>query len=333
MRSHGSKSAGRGRSGARAAQTLIDQFEKDSALRRAKIVAVLAAVVTGVMALMVTIAFLPAGEALVASLIVAAVAGVVAAGVSLVWPVLRVAWHWAGELVLASVIVGVYAALAVWLAPIWGLVAVGVLVGLPWVFGPVRRFLIRWGWCMVTRHRLRVACDAFMEGKGVRGAVMPLILIARPTESGERVWLWLRGDLTLKDIEDRLPELASVCWANAADARKAGQKASFVVIDLHRRDILAEDVPMPVKAMLDGVDPDSYKGIDAQDIDAEGEDVTADPELVAKVEAMLNPRRSGERKPRQSKADKAGKSDTTAAVRRDNEGPDEGDGDYIPEFV
>ena len=327
MRSHGSKSAGRGRSGARAAQTLIDQFDKDSATRRAKIVAILAGLAAGFVTFLVSFMVVPLGTAIVATLIAGLAAGLLGAGISLAWPVLRVLWHWVGEITLALVLLGLYAAVSIWLGPIWGLVTLAVVVGLPWAFGPIRRWLVRWGWCMVTRHRLRVACDSFIEGKGVRSAVMPLILTARPTESGERVGMWLRGDLTVSDVEDRLTALASTCWANSAEVRKVGQKASHVAVYLHRRDILAEDVPMPVDAMLDGIEPHSYEDL-MPDVD---KDVTNDPEIQAAVEQMLNPR---QRKPRQSKKSKADEADSTAAAsRRDDEGPDEGDPDYIPEFV
>ncbi|WP_026928580.1 hypothetical protein [Glycomyces tenuis] len=278
------------------------------------------------MAFLVTFAFLDFGTALMATVITALAAGLLGAGISLAWPVLRVLWHWAGEIILAGLLLGLYAAVAAWLTPVWGLVALAVVVGLPWVFGPVRRFLVRWGWCMVTRHRLRVACDSFIEGKGVRSAVMPLILTARPTESGERVGMWLRGDLTVAEVEDRLAAVASTCWANSAEVWKKGQKASHVVVDIHRRDILAEDVPMPVGDMLDGIEPHSYEDL-MPDVD---EDVTDDPEIRAAVEQMLNPRG---RKPRQPKNTKADKAATAAVSRPDDEGPDEGDEDYIPEFV
>jgi hypothetical protein len=319
---HGSKSAGRGRAGARAAQTLIDQFEVGSARRRAKIAGGLAAFAVALVTFPIAVLVMEPATALFAAVVVGAAAGLLAAGFSLVWPVLRIAWHWAGELVLLGVLITIYALVASWIGPFGSLAVVVLLVGVPWFIPPASRFLARWGWCMVTRHRLRVAADAFIEGKGVRGAVRPLILIARPTESGERVWLWLRGDLTLEDIQGRLTELASVCWANSADASKAGHKAAYVVVDLHRRDVLADGVAMPVEQMLDGVDPTSYEGMGAD----EGVDVTADEAVEAQLDALLG-KSKRERKPRQSKADEA------AARREENEGPDEGDEGFIPAFV
>ncbi|HEU5129302.1 MAG TPA: hypothetical protein VFU12_15065 [Glycomyces sp.] len=303
---------------------MIDQFEVGSARRRAKIAGGVTAFAVALVAFPIAVLVMEPATALFAAVVVGAGAGLVAAGFSLAWPVLRVAWHWAGELVLLGVLIAVYAALASWIGPFGSLAVVALLVGVPWFIPASSRFLSRWGWCMVTRHRLRVASDAFIEGKGVRGAVRPLILLARPTESGERVWLWLRGDLTLEDLQGRLTELSSVCWANSADASLAGQKAAYVVVDLHRRDVLAEGVDMPVEQMLKGVDPASYEDMGAD----EGVDVAADPAVQAQLEELIG-KTKRERKPRQSKADKA---DDAATVRRD-EGPDEGDEGFIPAFV
>jgi hypothetical protein len=328
MPSHGSRSGGRGRASARAAQTLIDQFEVGSAKRRAKISGGLAAFAVALVAFPIAVLAMEWATALFVAVALGAAAGVVAAVLTVVWPVLRVAWHWAGELVLLGALIAIYAGLSAWVGPFGALALVALLVGVPWFIPPANRWLNSWGWCMVTRHRIRVASDAFMEGKGVRGAVRPLILIARPTESGERVWLWLRGDLTVDDLQGRLTELASVCWANSADARLAGQKAAYAVVDIHRRDVLAEGVAVPVESMLDGIDPDSYRGMADVDEDDEGVDVTEDPAVQAQLEALLG-KSKRERKPRQSKADQA---DDAAIVRRENEGPDEDEG-FIPAFI
>ncbi|MBO3735518.1 hypothetical protein [Glycomyces niveus] len=327
MPSHGSRSAGRNRASARAAQTLIDQFEVGSAKRRAKISGGLAAFAVALVAFPIAVLAMEWAQALFVAVALGAAAGVVAAVLTVVWPVLRVAWHWAGELVLLGLLIAVYALLAAWVGPFGSLAIVALLVGVPWFIPPANRWLNHWGWCMVTRHRLRVASDAFMEGKGARGAVKPLILIARPTQSGERVWLWLRGDLTLDDLQGRLTELASVCWANSADARPAGKKAAYAVVDIHRRDVLAEGVAVPVSSMLEGIDPDSYRDMAEVDEDDEGVDITDDPVIQAQLDELTGKSRR-ERKPRQSKADKA----EDAAVVRREEGPDEDEG-FIPAFI
>ncbi|MDN3240535.1 hypothetical protein [Glycomyces tritici] len=327
MPSNGSRSGGRKvSSGARAAQTLIDQFEVGSAKRRAKITGGLAAFAVALVAFPIAVLVTEWATALFIAVAIGAAAGVVAAVLTVVWPVLRVAWHWAGELVLLGVLITLYAVLAAWVGPYGALALVALLVGVPWFIPPANRWLNHWGWCMVTRHRVRVACDSFIEGKGVRSSVMPLILLARPTQSGERVWLWMRGDLTLDQVQERLDALASVCWANSADARPAGQKAAYAVVDIHRRDVLAEGVAVPVESMLDGIDPDSYRDMADVDEDDEGVDVTDDPVIQAQLDELTGKSRR-ERKPRQAKADKA---EDAAVVRQ--EGPDEDEG-FIPAFI
>jgi hypothetical protein len=324
MPRNGSKSAGSGRSrsGVRAGQTIIDTFEIDSAKRRAKIIGCLAGFFAGLVTGAITSTFQDDATAFFWAVIVAFAVGFVAAGVVLIWPGLRMAWHWAGELILLALVVTVWALFNAWAGPLVALGATLLVIGVPWLIRPVNRFLVRWAWCMIVRHRIRVACDAFIEGKGVRGSVMPLILWARPTDSGERVWLWLRGDLTLDDLRDRLTELASVCWAQDASAEMAGSKAAYVVVDIRRRDVLAEGVAMPVTEMLEGIDPDSYPVEYRRVDDAEGVDLT--PESVdAELDALLGTNRG--RKPRQRKAD-----DVQTATTATNENPDEGD---LPAWV
>jgi hypothetical protein len=309
-------SSGRSRSGVRAGQTIIDSFEIDSAKRRAKIIGILAGFFAGLVAFAVALTVKDGAEAFLLAVVVAFATGFVAAGLVLIWPGLRMAWHWAGELIVLALVVTVWALFNAWAGPLVALGATLLLIGVPWLIRPVCRTLVRWAWCMIVRHRIRVACDAFIEGKGVRGSVMPLILWARPTDSGERVWLWLRGDLTLDDLRDRLTELASVCWAHEASAESAGSKAAFVVVDIRRRDVLAEGVAMPVTEMLEGIDPDSYPAEYRRVDDSEGVDLT--PESVnAELDALLGTK--GGRKPRQRKADDG------QTINTPDENPDEGD--------
>lgn len=321
MPSYRSKaSGGRNRAGTRASQTIIDNFEIDSSKRRAKIVGILAGVAASFVTFVIVSTFQDLGVAFFWSVLIGIVAGAVVAGLVLSWPYLRMAWHWAGELVLLVFVGSVYVMLHVSFGP-W--VALGVLLQLlivPWLIRPVCRFLIRWGMCMVVRHRIRVACDAFIEGKGVHGSVMPLILWARPTASGERVWLWLRGDLTLEDIQGRLSELASVCWANGAEAEHAGDRKAFVVVDIHRRDVLADGVEMHVDDMLEGIDPDSYPN--QYETARDADDVTATPEdMDEEVSELLGANRGG-RKPRKNKKEES--------RHQPHDGLDEGD---IPEWI
>ena len=69
-------------------------------------------------------------------------------------------------------------------------------------------------WCLVTRHRIRTCFSEFIITN--RTGSLPLILWARPTPVGERVWIWLRPGLSLDDLQNRLDQIAVACWANTA---------------------------------------------------------------------------------------------------------------------
>ena len=79
------------------------------------------------------------------------------------------------------------------------------------VVGPVRRFLAVWSWVALVRHRLRLCFTRIVRGSGgVRPGSLPLILCARPTPAGERVWLWLRPGLALEDLDGAAHEATDV---------------------------------------------------------------------------------------------------------------------------
>src|SRR5262249_35464790 len=75
----------------------------------------------------------------------------------------------------------------------------------------------------------------------------PLILLARPTPAGERVWVWLRPGLALAALEDKTDQLAVACWASLVRVTPASERhAALVRIDVARRDPLAGKVAYPL---------------------------------------------------------------------------------------
>ena len=84
---------------------------------------------------------------------------------------------------------------------------------------PVRSRIHQALWCLVTRHRIRACFSEFIITN--RTGSLPVILRARPTPVGERVWIWLRPGLSLDDLLDRLDKIAVACWATAALAEAA----------------------------------------------------------------------------------------------------------------
>jgi hypothetical protein len=117
----------------------------------------------------------------------------------------------------------------------------------PAAVGPVRRRIQAWAWCLIVRHRLRL-CFARLI-KTDRDGTLPLILLARPTPAGERVWVWLRPGLSIKDLEaeGQMAKLAVACWANEVRVTREGRRyAALIRIDITRREPLARHVVSPL---------------------------------------------------------------------------------------
>ena len=190
--------------------------------------------------------------ALLAGTVAGFAAGVLVAAAVLVWPVVRVLWHWAPEITLAAGIpIGLqYAATYVW--PPYAVMAFAVLVGGLAAWPVSRRFITAWSWCVISRHRLRVCFSAFLAGN--RDGSLPLILIARPTPVGERVWIWLRPGLSLSMLQDRVEQIAVTCWANEVTVTRASSKyAGFLRFDIKRRNTLTVTVDNP---LVEGIPAD-----------------------------------------------------------------------------
>lgn len=141
------------------------------------------------------------------------------------------------ELLLLVVAVSVW----VWLVhrmPSW---TAGIVVGVPalgvGLWAPGRRFVTRRGLAVLTRHRLRTV---FVECRVMNfSGNLPLVFWSRPTAVGERVWVWLRAGIDVRDVELRLSHIAVGCVG--VDARVAPHRltTALVVIDVIRRDPLS----------------------------------------------------------------------------------------------
>ena len=117
----------------------------------------------------------------------------------------------------------------------------------------LRRRVRAWVWCAVVRHRLRLSFAAFLRSRNrihVRGA-QPLILLARPTPAGERVWVWLRPGLDLEELENNTGRLAVACWASSVRVVCSSPRhAALVRVDITRRDPLIGLVGSPLAEMV-----------------------------------------------------------------------------------
>jgi hypothetical protein len=206
--------------------------------------------------------------------------GLAAGTVVAVWPVLRVLWHWSAEITVALAAVAVATWLSAHTAPIVLALVLVALVTVVLAVPPVRRFVRAWVWCAIVRHRLRLSFVAFLRSRNrihVKGA-QPLILLARPTPAGERVWVWLRPGLDLEELENNTTKLAVACWASTVRvACTSPSHAALVRIDVSRRDPLSRLVASPLVELV----PDAPTRSVQADGDAAGRlDLDQVPEAV-----------------------------------------------------
>ena len=225
--------------------------------RRAGVAALVVGLASGVLVIAVLSVFRPLWSAVLLGVVAGVVFALLAAMLVRVWPVLRELWWWSFEITTAVLVAGGWVALAhvtTWwiaLAVVLGVVAACL------VPRRARRFVWAWSWCLVVRHRLRLCFATLVRSQvrvtGGRPAALPLLLWARPTPAGERVWLWLRPGLSLPDLEkeDRLAGVAVACWAKQVRAVAASERyAAFLRVDIARRDPLAGRVDSPLALLV-----------------------------------------------------------------------------------
>ncbi|WP_116510024.1 hypothetical protein [Micromonospora sp. B006] len=190
--------------------------------------------------------------AVVVGLVSGGVCGLVVACVVRVWPALRVLWWWAVEIVAAVTVFVGMAYLSRATHPAVPLVLLAVVLGVLFGVGRLRRRVSAWVWCVVVRHRLRLCFTEFIRSASrLHPGRLPLILWARPTPAGERVWVWLRPGLDLTDLDGKADKLAVACWAGEARmVRASARHAALVRVDITRRDPLTGLVASPLSAWV-----------------------------------------------------------------------------------
>lgn len=129
---------------------------------------------------------------------------------------------------------------SVWLInhlPTWACYTVLITVGLLCAaVPPIRRYLTRRYWCVISRHRVR-ACFRSTWTMTHNGA-LPYLLWSRPTPVGERIRVWLPAGLSVQDIERVADKLATACWARECRIEHDRKRAASAVIHIARRDPL-----------------------------------------------------------------------------------------------
>ncbi|MEV0427910.1 hypothetical protein [Micromonospora sp. NPDC050495] len=253
--------------------TVIEAKVHRSSARNAKVAFILTAIVVGVLAAVVAAAYWHPIVALFVGALIGVPTGAVAWLLVRIWPVLRLVWWWATEIVLAAGLLTAWVQLAGHAPTVVTLLVVALVVGVPAAVPVIRRQVIAWAWCLIVRHRLRVCFAQFIIAN--QSGSLPLILWARPTPVGERVWVYLRPGLSAKDLEGRLDKIAVTCHASTVlIERAADNNAAYLRFDIKRREVLTAHVGSPLVDAIDRNAPVSASpltvptALDLPDVDA-----------------------------------------------------------------
>ncbi|MEU7917850.1 hypothetical protein [Micromonospora zamorensis] len=234
--------------------TVIEAKVHRSSARNARMAFILTAVIVGLLAAVVAASSIHP----ILAVFVGALIGVPAGGLVWVlvriWPVIRLLWWWTPETILGALVLTAWVQLANHTPTLVTLLVVALVVGVPAAIRPVRRQVKAWTWCLVVRHRLRVCFAQFIIAN--QSGSLPLILWAKPTPVGERVWVYLRPGLSAKDLEGRLDKIAVTCHASTVLIERASENnAAYLRFDIKRREVLTAHVGSPLVDVIDPAAP------------------------------------------------------------------------------
>ncbi|MEU5791134.1 hypothetical protein ABZ754_25850 [Micromonospora purpureochromogenes] len=230
--------------------TVIEAKVHRSSARNAKMAFILTAVIVGLLSAVVAASYWHPIVALIVGALIGVPTGALVWLLVRVWPVIRLLWWWSTETLLAVVLLTAWVQLANHTSTVVTLLVVALVVGVPAAIPAVRRQVIAWTWCLVVRHRLRVCFAQFIIAN--QSGSLPLILWARPTPVGERVWVYLRPGLSAKDLESRLDKIAVTCHASTVLIERASENnAAYLRFDIKRREVLNARVNSPLVDAID----------------------------------------------------------------------------------
>jgi hypothetical protein len=263
--------------------TVIEQKVLRTTARNARMAFIVTALIVGILAMTVASDHMHPILAGLLAVPIAFVAGLFVWTLVRIWPVLRLLWWWTPEISAGMALVYGWLALANATPALVTLAVMAPVVGIPAAVPAIRRRVTALGWCFIVRHRLRVCFSQFIIAN--KSGSLPLILWARPTPVGERVWVYLRPGLSLKKLQDRLDEIAVTCHAESALVERASNsgKAAYLRFDIKRREVLTAQVNSPLPSFIDtdGM-PSGYTGpsavptaLDLPDVPAESPLATA----------------------------------------------------------
>jgi hypothetical protein len=234
--------------------TVIEQKVHRSSQRNARFAFIITTVIVGLLAMTVASDHMhPILAGLLGGLL-GTLAGVLVWALVRIWPVLRILWWWAPEIGAGIGLTYGWIALANATPAAITLAILAPVVGVPAAVPAIRRRIVALAWCVIVRHRLRVCFSQFIIAN--KSGSLPLILWARPTAVGERVWVYLRPGPSLTKLQERLDEIAVTCHATSALVELAShsKKAAYLRFDIKRREVLTANVNSSLPDMVQADD-------------------------------------------------------------------------------
>jgi hypothetical protein len=241
---------GIGRSSRSGTVTVIEQRVHRSARENARFAYIITVIVVGLAAMTIASDHMhPILAGLLGGLL-GTLAGALVWTLVRVWPVLRILWWWTPEIGATIGLTYGWIALANATPALVTFAVLTPLIGIPAAIPAIRRRIVAVAWCVIVRHRLRVCFSQFIIAN--KSGSLPLILLARPTPVGERVWVYLRPGLSLSRLQARLDEIAVTCHATSALVELAShsKKAAYLRFDIKRREVLTADVTSPLPGLV-----------------------------------------------------------------------------------
>lgn len=273
--------------------TVIEASVHRSSARNARLAFILTAVTVGLLSAVVAASYWHPVVALIVGALVGVSCGAAAWLLVRIWPVLRLLWWWTTEVLLSAGLLTGWVQLAGHTPMVVTLLVVALVVGVPAGVPAIRRRVVAWVWCLIVRHRLRVCFAQFIIAN--QSGSLPLILWARPTPVGERVWVYLRPGLSAKDLEGRLDKIAVTCHASTVLIERAAENnAAYLRFDIKRREVLTAHVGSPLVDAIDRNAPVSASpltvptALDLPDVDAPTITLPAQGKPPAKKPAPTN---------------------------------------------
>jgi hypothetical protein len=279
--------------------TVIEQQVHRSSARNARMAFIITALIVGILTMTVASDHM---HPILAGLLAAPIAFVAGAFVWTlvrIWPVLRLLWWWSFEIGAGLALVYGWIALANATPTLVTLAVMATLFGIPAGVPFLRRRVTAIGWCFIVRHRLRVCFSQFIIAN--KSGSLPLILWARPTPVGERVWVYLRPGLSLSQLrEDRLDQIAVTCHADTATVERASNngKAAYLRFDIKRREVLTAKINSQLPGVIDpDYTPTTYAAPNDLPTALDLPDVPADTPLAMAAKSAANTNGKNPRKP------------------------------------